>query len=208
MTNTKRLLLVAGVLAAGLFLWHVRSPRLNTWPMRNHPPGPGPVLCFGDSLVAGVGADTAADFFPRRLDERLNRRVAALGTPGMTTEEAVKRVRKDRRIVAPVVVVTLGGNDILQRVPLDETVENLRQLFAEFQRRGALVAYTGVDGPVGSRTKRYRKLCRAHGVILVPSILKGIRDEPSLRSDQIHPNAKGYGVMAARAAEVLRPYLE
>ena len=78
----------------------------------------------------------------------------------------------------------------------------------ELQGRGVLVAFTGVEGPLGgSRGKRYRQLCQDHGVILIPDILDGILSDDSLRSDQIHPNGDGYKLMAQRVADVIAPYL-
>lgn len=208
MINGKYLLFSMAVVAGMLVFAHLSGRRLNTWPMVNNPPGDGAVLCYGDSLVSGVGADSADQAYPQQLERELGRAVEEHGTPGMTSKDGLDILMLNPSLSADVVVVTLGGNDILGRVSLEQTIENLRAIFTELQERGALVAFTAVDGMLGSRTKPYRQLCRECGVILIPSVLKGIVDDPELKHDQIHPNGAGYAVMAERVADVLRPYLD
>ncbi len=48
-------------------------------------------------------------------------------------------------------MVTLGGNDILRRTALDETLANLEAIFAELQDRGCVVAYCEVLGVVAGK---------------------------------------------------------
>jgi lysophospholipase L1-like esterase len=38
---------------------------------------------------------------------------------------------------------------------------------------------------------------------VLPGVVAGVLSKPELRSDQIHPNAAGYALMAATAAEAL-----
>ncbi len=53
----------------------------------------------------------------------------------------------------------------------------------------------------------YEALARRKGAVLVPDWIAGIYSDPALTSDALHPNAAGYGVMAARVAEALKPLL-
>lgn len=207
MINGKYLLSSVAVVAGMLVFAHWNGRRLNTWPMVNDTPGSGSVLCYGDSLVAGIGADSFDQAYPQRLERELGRSVEAWGTPGMTSKKGLDTLMRTPSLSADVVVVTLGGNDILGRVPLEQTIESLRAVFTEFQERGALVAFTAVDSLLGSRTKPYRQLCRECGVILIPSVLKNIINDPALKYDQIHPNGAGYAIVAERVADTLRPYL-
>lgn len=196
-------------IAACCGIWHVtRTPTVNTWEIANLPVQAGPILCFGDSLVAGYGAEDPEKSYPAHLARILQREVVRLGTLGQTAEEGLHEVRKTPAIRAPLVVVTLGGNDILRRIPVEKTVSALETLFEELQDRGSVVAFTAVEGIVaGIRAEAYHSLCREHGVILVPDILDGILMDDDLRSDQIHPNGAGYRIMAERVAERLSPYL-
>ena len=46
----------------------------------------------------------------------------------------------------------------------------------------------------------YEKVAKEEGCLLVPRILRGILNDSSMKSDAIHPNAKGYALMAERIA--------
>ncbi|MFA4944834.1 MAG: GDSL-type esterase/lipase family protein [Lentisphaeria bacterium] len=165
----------------------------------------GSILCFGDSLVAGNGADSAETAYPAQLGQQLGREVTAAGFPGATTADALARLLDAPGLRAPVVVVTLGGNDLLNRVPFAATQENLAQIFRELQRRGAAVVYTGVTYPLLPRlTARQRRLCRETGVLFVPDLLGGLLGNPALMADSIHPNGEGYELVAGRVASAIR----
>lgn len=178
------------------------------WPLVNPPHGPltGPLLCVGDSLVAGTGAETPDESYPGQLARLLTPlQVGAAGFPGDTAADSWRRVREHPRFAAAIVIVTTGGNDLLERRPWAATEPALDALFRELQERGALVVYTGVEPPFGWRLRwRQRALCRRRGVLFVPDILDGIFTDPALKADPIHPNGAGYAVMAERVASVLR----
>ena len=126
----------------------------------------------------------------------------------MTTQDGRRRLDETPALRAPLVVVTLGGNDILRRTPLDETMANLEAIVVELQDRGCVVAYCEVLGVVaGQRAKRHRDLCRRLGVILIPDVLDDILGQDDLISDSIHPNDRGYRLMASRIAAILDPFL-
>jgi len=173
--------------------------------IRNVPPQNDRICCFGDSLVVGVGVDDEKESYPSVLADTIGREVYTLGTPGDTTANGLEKCGKFRTGQFGIVIVTLGGNDILRRVPRETTEKNLESIFADIQATGAVAVYTGVDGPlsVGS-DRRYRQLCRRHGVIYVPNIMKGVLTDSALKSDEIHPNAVGYRLIAERVANVLK----
>jgi lysophospholipase L1-like esterase len=71
-----------------------------------------------------------------------------------------------------------------------------------------VVALTVVESPIsGGRGKAITKLCKKHGVIVVPDILGGILGRGKLKADPIHPNGEGYAIFAERVAKALRPFL-
>lgn len=195
--------ILALVIAAGILLT-CRRHRVNYWELKNYPPQPGRIVCFGDSLTHGVGASAPSSTFPVHLERILQHPVAIYGYPGATTEAALATLRTNAQIRGSVVIVTLGGNDFLRRMPLPDTINNLETIFRLLQERGALVVYTGVPN---GRTGNYRKLCKRTGVLLVPEILDGIIGNPAFKADRIHPNDKGYKLIAQRIAEVLKENL-
>jgi len=198
-------LVAVAALGVGWFLVAAWRDRVNGWRLVNVPPRSGTIVCFGDSLVAGIGADSPDAAYPAQLGKMLGRQVRALGFPGFTAEQGWKKLGQIPDPKAAVVVVTLGGNDILQRVPPATTCEYLEKIFKELQQTGAAVVFTEIGGVFsGDRSRRYRALCRKRGVAIVPGVLKGILSSPGLKADQIHPNAEGYRLMAERVAHVLR----
>jgi lysophospholipase L1-like esterase len=174
--------------------------------LANLPPQDTRICCFGDSLVAGVGAGDAKRTYPAVLDGLLpGNAVLAFGSSGDTTADGLTKVAKFANQKFGIVVVTLGGNDILQRVHWDSTKANLHSLFQQLKTTGAVVVFTGVTGPLNpTRNSHYAKICEAEGVLLVPEILKGILSDPDLKADEVHPNAEGYRLVAERVAGALR----
>jgi len=200
---------VVGVGLVGLMIAReIRSRRVNSWAVFHTPIVPRQIVCFGDSLVAGVGADSTDGTYPVQLARLLDCQVTAKGFSGATAADGWEHLQQDSSIRGDLVIVTLGGNDILRQIPLATTEANLSRIFLELHRRDTAVAFTGVDGLIsGTRAARYRELCREHRVILVPDVLDGILADESLKSDQIHPNSAGYALMAQRVARALEPFL-
>ncbi len=195
----KRLAIVASVLAATLTVGCGGGRTL----------GPGPVVCFGDSLTAGVGAP-AGESYPEQLGRRIEREVINAGVPGDTTATALARLQRDvlaRRPAA--VLITLGGNDLKNGVPREQAFTNLETIVRRIQGAGALVVVGGIDVPLWGRGfgGAYRDLCKRMGCVLVPNVYRGIMGHPQLMSDPIHPNGKGYARMTDTFEEALEPYL-
>jgi acyl-CoA thioesterase-1 len=175
-------------------------------PLANTPPQSRRICCFGDSLVEGVGAGGKAHSYPAVLDELLpDYEVVALGRSGDTTADGLAKTAAFAGEKFGIIVVTLGGNYILQRVHWDTTKANLHAIFQALKESGAVVAFTGVTGPLNpTRNSHYAKICEAEGVLLIPEILDGILSHPELKADEVHPNAAGYRIVAERVAEALR----
>jgi len=203
-------ILVAILLIGGCYGWMSRPPPgPNQWPIRNLPVGPGPIVCYGDSLVSGEGASSHRQTYPARLGQQLGRTIQARGTPGQTTTGALASLREgDGPKDASLVIVTLGGNDMLTRTRFGVTEANLAEIFDLLHARGAVVAFTAIESPLSAqRGRSLAKLCRRHGVILVPDFLGGVLGDKELMADPIHPNDEGYAILAGRVADALRPFL-
>jgi lysophospholipase L1-like esterase len=108
------------------------------------------------------------------------------------------------------VLVLLGGNDLLRRVPPDETIENLETIVARIRSRGAAVVLATVEVGFFTLTndEAYEALARRTRAALVPGIFDGILGRRELMADGIHPNDRGYALMADRLEPVLRDLVE
>jgi len=163
------------------------------------------IVCFGDSLTYGTGAGTGMDY-PSQLSRLIERPVINAGVPGDTTARALHRLERDVLAKSPdVVLITLGGNDLKNGVAKDIAFENLKKIVEALQEQGARVIIGGLKFPLRDRGfgKAYRKLADETGASLIPNILEGIFGNRDLMSDPIHPNDKGYKIMAERFQEAM-----
>lgn len=167
------------------------------------------IICFGDSLTEGVGAEPGEEY-PTILSRLLGMRVLNAGHRGDTTARALQRVRTSVVAKNPrLVILLLGGNDFLRQVPTRETRENLKEIVRQIQAHGAMVAIAGIK--LGLFTDEYgpifEETAAEFGAIYIPQVMKGIFNDTKLKSDQIHPNSAGYRLIAERIAQKIKPLL-
>ena len=187
-------------------LWLLRSAT----PDAARPTAGERVIAFGDSLVEGVGASTGRDIVSL-LSARLGVPIVNAGRSGDTTGSALARLDSAVLSRSPrIVIVVLGGNDVLRRVPYEETFANLDAIVGRIRGRGAAVILVGLS--VGIFTdaygRGYESLARRTASGLVPDVLAGILGHPDLMADHIHPNDRGYRMMADRIEPALRDLLK
>ena len=102
------------------------------------------IVCFGDSLTEGVGAGKGNDY-PSLLRRKVGWPVINAGVGGDTTQNAVQRIEEDVLSHDPrMVIVMLGGNDYLRKVPLAKTLANIDTIVARIQDHGAIVVLVTV----------------------------------------------------------------
>jgi len=160
------------------------------------------IIAFGDSLTAGYGAGAGEDY-PSRLATITGADVFNAGVSGDTTADALARLDSDVLSGNPrVVIVGLGGNDYLRGVPIETTEANLRTIVNRIQDSDAMVILLGYRFPSLSVSyeKMYERVAEEEGCLFVPDLLDGILGNPSLKSDSIHPNGRGYELMADRVS--------
>jgi len=201
-----RVLVAAAAIVVAVLAWAL-------WPSRPiaHLDSRGAnVIAFGDSLTAGYGAGTAEDY-PSVLATLLGTPVVNAGVSGDTTESALARLDADVLARDPrIVIVGLGGNDFLRHMPIAETEANLRNTIRQIHAAKAMVVLLGFRFPTlgPSYENMYERVADEEGCLLIPDLLDGILRDPALRSDAIHPNARGYRVMAERVAAPCRKLLQ
>lgn len=164
------------------------------------------VIAFGDSLTAGYGAGEGEDW-PSRVSSSTNIAIVNAGRSGDTTDSALARLDDDVLARDPrIVIVGLGGNDFLRGEPLSSTESNLRAVVRKIHGQGAMVVLLGFRFPTlnADYEAMYERVAEEEGCLLVKGTLKGILTDPKLKSDQIHPNAAGYALMAERIAGPLK----
>jgi acyl-CoA thioesterase-1 len=199
-----RVLAGFAAVAIALFLLFRPSPAVKNLDSRN-----AAIVAFGDSLTAGYGAGEGEDF-PAVLASRAGVAIVNAGVSGDTTESALHRLESDVLARSPrLVIVGLGGNDFLQSVPIATTEANLRNIVQRIQGAGGMVLLLGFRFPSLSANygKMYERIAEEERCLLVPDLMDGILSDNSLKSDEIHPNAKGYALMAERIEGPLKKLL-
>ncbi len=171
----------------------------------NYPSTGTDVIAFGDSLVAGTGSTPQHDFVSV-LSGKAGVPIVNLGVPGNTTAQGLARLEELDPYRPRIVLLLLGGNDYLQKVPIDATFANLAKIIENLQARGAMVVLLGVRGgvfgdPYGSE---YEKLSRRYRTAYVPDVLDGLLGKRQYMSDPVHPNDAGYALIAERIYPVLK----
>ena len=168
------------------------------------------IICLGDSLTEGVGAESGEDY-PTVLSRELGMRVVNAGQSGDTSAGALARISDSLLDKNPrMVIVLLGGNDFLRQLPTAETRKNLKEIVRRIQDHGAMVAIAGMR--LGLFTDEYSPIyaetAQELGALYIPEVMKGIFNDTKFKSDQIHPNAAGYRLIAKRIAEKIKPLLK
>lgn len=195
---------VALLLAASVVL----SPACSKNPSAPSTPAASEVVAFGDSLTFGSGT-TGDNDFVAVLSQRVGEDIYNAGVPGDTTGSALVRLNGAVLAREPkIVIVLLGGNDLLQNVPVPTRVSNVTTIVQRIRERGAAVLLVGIGRPpIDPFDGALPALASGNGSTYVPDILEGIFGVPSLMADPIHPNNAGHAIMADRLEPPLRAAL-
>lgn len=164
------------------------------------------IVAFGDSLTFGTGANEA-ESYPVVLGRLIARDVVRAGVPGEQTEGGLARLQSVIDEYKPrLMIVCLGGNDMLRKVSEAQTRANLRTIIKTIQSQGIAVVLVGVPKPalVTSAAPMFEEIARELKIPYEGKIVTDVLYRPDEKSDPIHPNAKGYKRMAEGIAALLK----
>ena len=167
-----------------------------------------PVLgVIGDSVTAGVG-DQAEVTWPRLLADRHGVVVRDHSAPGATAASAASAqapaVGPDERLV----VVEVGGNDLLAGATPEAFEAGLARLLDQVRRPGRVVVLLELPLPptYAAFGRAQRRQARRSGALLVPKrVLLGILLADGATLDTIHPSAAGHAQLAEAIWRIIRP---
>ncbi len=191
-----------GVAILGLFFFvnFSKNPQIKNYPSKGQD-----VIAFGDSLIFGQGASSNDKNFISLLSQKIGKKIINLGVPGNTTQDALDRINELDKYNPKVVIVLLGGNDYLKKVPIETTFKNLEKIIKKVQDRGSVVLLLGVRG--GLLTDKFdtefEKISSKYHTVYVSNVLSGLITNMQYMSDAVHPNDLGYEKIADRVYPVL-----
>lgn len=179
------------------------------------------IVAFGDSLTAGFGL-SEKESYPYLLQEKLRAEgydydVVNAGISGDTSSGGLERIdwSLDQENVK-ILVLELGGNDLLRGLPVEKMKENLSTIIKKAKAKNVKVLFCGMLAPptMGAKYQRefvavFPDLANEHKVEFMPFILEGVASDPKLNQpDGIHPNAEGSKIMTDNVYQALKPLLK
>lgn len=167
------------------------------------------LVIVGDSLTEGYGV-TREKAYPALLEQKLNSgsskkwKVVNAGVSGSTSASGLGRLKWQLKSKPDVILIALGANDGLRGTKPEVTEKNLSDMIEAVQKEKIPVILAGMQMPPNygpGFTKKYAEifpsLAKKYKVHLVPFMLEGVAGDPKLNlADGIHPNEKGYEIIA------------
>jgi acyl-CoA thioesterase I len=175
-------------------------------------PAGSQVLALGDSLTQGAGV-TLEEAWPDLLARKTGWAVVNGGVNGDTSEQALQRLPNLLEQHNPVLVlVTLGGNDMLRHIPEQQSIANLERILTLIKAHGAKPVLLATPNPSPMRAvfqnlsapDFYRKLAEAQHVPLIEDAIAKVLSDPKLKGDTLHPNAEGHARLAEKIYKELQ----
>lgn len=190
------------------------------------------IVFFGDSLTEGYGL--ASEQAPPAL---LQKKIDTYGLPylainagvsGDTTHSAIMRLPNVlQQQEVDIFVLALGINDLFRGITPQKTKQNLVQIIertkAQYPNVIIVLAKVklplevlmefGMMGQIAAQYANqyqimYEDLSKTYNLSLITSLLEGVMGETHLNlPDRLHPNAKGYEIVAETMWKTIYPIL-
>jgi len=196
---TRMSVIVAWAIAAGIELPYHLTPSLVQASSRS-------MTVIGDSVTAGMGASDKSVRWPTLIAKEHKLNIQDISHPGETAASALKRA-KSQQIVSPVVILEIGGNDLLGDTTSAQFSRDLDALLAYVRApRRQVVMFELPLPPFRNEYGRIqRALARKHNVTLVPKrVLLSILAANDSTVDTIHLTQAGHQRMAASVWELVK----
>lgn len=177
------------------------------------------VVCFGDSLTYGHGADSATESWPALLQENISIPVINSGKDDDTTLDGVNRFQTDVLNHNPaILIIDFGGNDIYnfsKKLSYAEIEENFKRMLdqLDFDKTQVYIMRFFNDemrflDMLGAFDKILMRIEKKYDVIIIWDAWSGAWGHKDCKYDMSHCNAKGYKIMSQNILSVLEPCLK
>jgi lysophospholipase L1-like esterase len=166
-------------------------------------PSKATILAFGDSLTFGIGG--SGENYPQRLAQRIGHEVINSGVPGDTTADGRARLAAALHDGRPaLLILCLGVNDFLRRVPRETVQANLHAMLAMAGEARVPVLLLAVPA-LGTRAADplFAGFAQPGSVRVNEHAMVDVLTNSALRADLVHPNGEGYRQLAQAVAQSL-----
>lgn len=167
---------------------------------------PARTLCVvGDSVTAGLNDGEVT--WPKQVSRRVSTSVVDASQPGATLKSAQKQVELLNQQGGDVLLLEIGGNDLLEGLPLAEFERDMDQLLEVCQQPGRSTVM--FELPLPPLAMRYlaiqRRLAKQHRVTLIPRRrFLQVLTAPQSTVDGIHLSKSGQTRMADLVQKLLK----
>ena len=164
------------------------------------------ILAFGDSLTHGTGA-SPAESYPAQLQSLISRKVVNAGVPGEVSADGLQRLPGVLEETQPkLLILCHGGNDFLRKLSEAEAAANVRAMIklAKDKGIGVILVATPKPGFSISPPDFYAAIAKEFSIPFNDNALSSVLRDNALKSDLVHPNARGYTQIAETLAKLLK----
>lgn len=206
MKNRRQFLTLAAI---GIFTI-ISTSGCSDAPNQNVLPADSNVVALGDSLTYGYGASPETAY-PAVLAEITQWHVINEGVNGNTSADVLARTDQVISQSPDLVLLGVGGNDVLRRVQSGTTRANITATISKLKSANipvVLIAQPHFSASSlfgrASDNPIYKDIAKSEDVPLYASGWSKVLSDDTLKSDQIHANSAGY----RQFAEGLYDYLQ
>jgi len=177
------------------------------------------ILFLGDSLTEGYRLPKE-NSYPTLVEnmfkeEGLDIDVINGGVSGSTTADGLNRLKWYMKKNPDIMVLALGANDGLRGLNVKKTKKNLLEIINHAQSEGVKVLMMGMllppnFGPEYTKSFKdmYVEIKNEKNIPTLPFLLKGVGGKKELNlADGIHPNKKGYEIIAKEVYKFVKENL-
>ena len=164
------------------------------------------ILAFGDSITYGSNVDSDKNY-PYVLSNLLQSQVINAGVNGELTKAGLERLPKLLKKDKPqILILCEGGNDLLRSKKMSDIKENLSKMIELAQKQKIFVVLVGVpylEYLTYQTADIYNELATQYNIPIEDKALEQILNDKSLKTDEVHPNAKGYEILSNALANLI-----
>lgn len=168
------------------------------------------VVALGDSLTFGYGASKQMSY-PERLAKKTGWKVINAGVNGDTTANVLARLEGVVQQKPKLVLLSIGGNDVLRRIDSAVTKDNLLSIIHQLHAHDIIVVliaqpHFSPSALIGKASDNpiYKQVAGQTDIPLFSKSWSRILSDDSLKSDQIHANDAGYALFVEELYQFLQ----